>query len=179
MLALAACVEYVAPPLPGDAFALAGVVLAATAGWSPLGVHLSLTFGACVGGHIAWRFGRWLDGRRDRWPSWMTGPRVTRLLEKTQQKFDTHGAIILGANRFLPALRAFFFVGAGLSNVPLRSVWLWGGLSAAVWNGLLLGLGWSLGSMSAMEDAYGMYAMGVLALLVMVGAIWFARSKFR
>ena len=41
----------------------------------------------------------------------------------------------LAANRFLPALRAFFFVGAGLANMPLRAVIFWGGLSAAVWNG--------------------------------------------
>lgn len=179
LLALAAFAEYIAPPLPGDAVALAGIVLAATAGWSPLFVHLSLTAGSLVGGHAAWAFGRGLARREGRWPGWMKGARATRLLARTRQAFERHGSVILAANRFLPAMRAFFFVGAGLSAVPLRAVYLWGGLSAALWNAALLALGYALGSAAALEDAYATYAIAALTLVLVAALAWWVRGRLK
>ena len=44
-------------------------------------------------------------------------------------------------NRFLPGVRAFFFLAAGAAGIPLWKVLLYGGISAALWNVLLLGAG--------------------------------------
>jgi membrane protein DedA with SNARE-associated domain len=49
-------------------------------------------------------------------------------------------------NRFLPALRAFFFLGAGLSRMSAGSVMIYGGISALIWNALLMGAGYAVGS---------------------------------
>jgi membrane-associated protein len=51
------------------------------------------------------------------------------------------GAWFLLANRFLPGIRAFLFVGAGAARLPVGKVLLWGGISAAAWNALLLLVG--------------------------------------
>ncbi|MCC7112505.1 MAG: hypothetical protein IT382_24645, partial [Deltaproteobacteria bacterium] len=50
------------------------------------------------------------------------------------------------ANRFLPGIRTTFILGAGLFRVPLRDVVIFGGISALLWNALLIGVGWLLGA---------------------------------
>ncbi len=62
-------------------------------------------------------------------------------LARFQAGYRRHGAWLLVANRFLPGVRAFFFVAAGASGIPLRKVLLYGGLSACAWNALLLAVG--------------------------------------
>jgi membrane-associated protein len=52
----------------------------------------------------------------------------------------------LAVNRFLPALRAFFFVGAGLSRMRALPVVVYGGISAALWNALLMSVGYAIGN---------------------------------
>jgi membrane-associated protein len=51
------------------------------------------------------------------------------------------GAWFLLGNRFLPGVRAFLFVGAGAAHLPVGKVLLWGGISAAAWNAMLLLVG--------------------------------------
>lgn len=168
-LALSSWIEYVAPPFPGDTVALFGIFLAVSAGYSVLGVYLALTGGSIVGGVFTWGFGRWLAAREERWPEWFRREAFEERLQKVRRRYETHGNWVLASNRFVPALRAFFFVGAGLSGMPLRSVVLWGGLSAALWNGLLLGLGFAVGeNFDRLEAIYASYSRVVLAALVVI-----------
>ena len=172
-LAAAALVEYVVPPFPGDTVALAGVFLAATAGWSPLYVHLALTGGSIVGGLMAWSFGRWLAAHQERWPRLLRGPRADSALTEVRRRFDRHGPAYLALNRFLPALRAFFFVGAGLAGMRPWPVVVWGGLSAALWNGLLLGFGYLIGrNWERLMGAYRAYALAALGVVVGGALLW-------
>jgi membrane protein DedA with SNARE-associated domain len=166
VLAISSWIEYVFPPFPGDTVAVFGVFLAATAGYSAIWVFVSLTLGSVVGGVAAWGFGRWLGDRKEKWPRVLRRPSIERGLEKVQRGFERRGNWYLAANRFLPTLRAFFFVGAGLARMPLRGVILWGGLSALVWNALLLGVGFAIGeNLDALESVYASYTKIVLAAL--------------
>jgi len=175
VLAVSSWIEYVFPPFPGDTVSLFGVFLAATAGYSAVGVFLALTGGSVIGGVAAWGFGRWLGDREERWPGFLQRDSVKRGLRKVRTRFEKRGNWYLAANRFLPALRAFFFVGAGLANMPLRAVIFWGGLSAAVWNGLLLGVGFAIGSnferLEALYARYTQVALGLVALAVVAGLV--------
>lgn len=180
-LLLAAMVEYVVPPLPGDTFALAGITLASSAGYSPWLVHATLTLGAMIGGQLAWLFGRFIRRRRESSPRFLHGPRTERALDDVRRRFEKHGAAYLLANRFVPALRAFFFVGAGLANMSGWKVALYGGLSAAAWNALLMLVGWALGSnlarLAELVSQYTWIALGLFVVVIVVG-IWRAkRSK--
>ncbi|UJR78960.1 DedA family protein [Sandaracinus amylolyticus] len=173
VLALASLVEYVVPPFPGDTVALFGVFLAATAGWSAAWVYLALNVGAIGGGMIAYGFGRAVSSPERR-PRWLCGPRSTRAIEQITARYEKHGAVYLAINRFVPALRAFFFVGAGIARVPWPAVVLWGGLSAVVWNAILLGVGWAVGEswdeMLAWARAYSALATVVVVLVIVAFA---------
>jgi membrane protein DedA with SNARE-associated domain len=88
---------------------------------------------------------------------------------------------VLASNRFVPALRAFFFVGAGLSDMPLRAVVLWGGLSAAVWNGILLAVGYAVGEnfdeLESIFAGYSQFVLGALLVVLLGAFLWRLRPS--
>lgn len=178
-LALSAMIEYVAPPFPGDTIALFGVFLASTADWSIGLVYVALNAGAVGGGMIAYGFGRAI-APPERRPRWLRGERSERAIATITARYRKHGAAYLAINRFVPALRAFFFVGAGIAGLRPAAVVLWGGLSSAVWNALLLGLGWSVGTnWDSMVRYASLYSSIVIAVVIAVIAFFAGRTWLR
>jgi len=163
----AAAIEYVFPPVPGDTVALFAVALAVRAQLSWVFVYLSMTFGALLGGLAAWGFGLWLANHEESWPSFLKTPGATRALDAVRRGYEQHGAMYLVVNRFLPALRAFFFVGAGMSRMNVGPVIVFGGISAALWNALLMGVGYAVGNnWDVLRDMAERYAVATLILVV-------------
>lgn len=179
VLALASLIEYVVPPFPGDTVALFGVFLAATAGWGAAWVYLALNVGAIGGGMIAYAFGRTV-ALPERRPRWLRGARSERAIATITERYRRHGAVYLAINRFVPALRAFFFVGAGVARLPWPAVMLWGGVSAAAWNALLLAAGWAVGERWDQLMVWARaYSAGATALVVAVVIGLGARALYR
>ncbi len=136
-----AMIEYVVPPFPGDTITLLGAILITGYGWSWWAIFSAVVAGSMAGSLIDYWVGRRLRarprrGNAARWAS----------LDRVVARFERHGAAYLIVNRFLPGIRALFFVAAGLAGMPLRRVLLFGGLSVALWNGLLILLGAALGA---------------------------------
>ena len=170
VLGISALLEYVFPPFPGDTITLAGAALAATAGLAWWSVWAVLTVGATLGGVVAWAFGRSLGRHRDRWPSFLRTPSALSRLETLQARFETRGAVYLSINRFVPAFRSLFFVAAGVSGLRLPAVVLWGGISAALWNGVVLAVGFSVGAnIEELERLFSRYQS--VAYIAMASAI--------
>ncbi|MGB5705035.1 MAG: VTT domain-containing protein [Polyangiales bacterium] len=169
LVAGAAGVEYVFPPIPGDTVALFAVALAVRAQLNWLLVYLSMTAGALAGGVAAWGFGMWLANHEGSWPAFLRSPNATRALDAVRRGYAQHGGMYLAVNRFLPALRAFFFVGAGLSRMSLGAVVLYGGASALLWNAILMGAGYAVGSnWEVLSDLAERYTVATLILIVIV-----------
>jgi len=163
----AAAIEYIFPPVPGDTVALFAVALAVRAQLSWVLVYLAMTLGALLGGLAAWGFGLWLANHEESWPSFLRTPGATRALDALRRGYEQHGAMYLVVNRFLPALRAFFFVGAGMSRMNVGPVIVFGGISAALWNALLMGVGYAVGNnWDVLRDLAERYAVGTLILVV-------------
>ena len=163
----AAAIEYIFPPVPGDTVALFAVALAVRAQLSWVLVYLAMTLGALLGGLAAWGFGLWLANQEESWPSFLRTPGATRALDAVRRGYEQHGAMYLVVNRFLPALRAFFFVGAGMSRMNVGPVIVFGGISAALWNALLMGVGYAVGNnWDMLRDLAERYAVATLILVV-------------
>ena len=168
LVVAAAAIEYIFPPVPGDTVALFAVALAVRAQLHWMFVYLAMTAGALLGGLAAWGFGVWLANHEESWPSFLRTPGATRALDAVRRGYEQHGAMYLVGNRFLPALRAFFFVGAGLSRMSAGPVIVFGGISAALWNALLMGIGYAVGNnWEALSDLAERYAVATLILIVL------------
>lgn len=176
VLAAAALVEYVFPPFPGDTVALFGVFLAATSGFQVGWVYVALNLGALVGGMSAYGLGRvWGARRAGRQPRFLRTAKARAALDVVLARFAKHGPAYLALNRFVPGLRGFFFVAAGLVKLPAWKVALWGTLSAMLWNAALLALGWVVGErfdrLEELVATYSYVAIGVVVLVVVV-VLW-------
>ncbi len=168
LVAAAAAVEYVFPPIPGDTVALFAVALAVRAQLHWAFVYLAMTAGALLGGLAAWGFGVWLADHQSQWPWFLKTPGATRALDAVRRGYERHGSMYLALNRFLPALRAFFFVGAGLSRMKAAPVVLYGGISAAVWNAILMAAGYAIGNnWDALQNVLERYTLATLILIVL------------
>ena len=108
------------------------------------------------------------------------------LMERAQSivdRFERHGAVYIAVNRFLPGIRALFFVAAGMARLPVGKVILWGALSAAAWNALIIAAGFAVGKnwdrLSELLRTYTMVAwivVGVVMILLVVRWAWKKRS---
>jgi membrane-associated protein len=146
-------------------------------------VYLTITAGSIGGGLAVYAFGRAIGQREERWPRFLRGERTHRAIMNVRRRFERHGAAYLAVNRFVPALRAVFFVAAGLAELPVWKVALFGGISAAAWNALILGVGYSVGNnwerlldLSERYTLWSLAAVGALALVLLVRWLWKRRS---
>ncbi len=172
-LGVAAALEYVVPPVPGDAVSIAGGVLVAQGVISVPAALAATTLGSVVGSVVMYAVGL-AAGRH---------PRLRRLLarlftearvERVAAGYRRWGRLIIVANRFMPGIRTTFIVAAGLFRVPLTDVIVFGGLSALLWNSLLIGVGWLVGAnLEHLERLLADYTLvvwlglgGILVLLV-------------
>lgn len=178
VLALGGASEYVVPVLPGDTVTLFGAFLATTTGRHPLLVYLAINAGSIAGSLVAYAFGRWIAGRPG--APVFKSKRTRKAIRVIQARFARHGAVYLAINRFLPALRAFFFVAAGMIRMPVWQVLLYGGISALAWNALILAVAWTVGdNWEALRRLFEQYTTATLVAVGLVLAAFAARWAWR
>jgi len=156
VLFISSVIEYIFPPFPGDTVTLFGAFLVATRGWSFYWVFLTATFGSIVGSSIDYVLGykikKWRHG--DINPDGKFLKRGARLLTKERFEFikgkiDKYGPAYIILNRFMPGIRAFFFLVAGLAEMNFMSVIFYNLISVTIWNlgiifvGILIGSNWA------------------------------------
>ncbi len=140
ILFLGSLVEYLFPPFPGDTLVVLGSWYAVNGKISWPVAFAATTGGAILGAWIDYRVGVALGAALERGAA-RRGPLTLEHVRRVEAGYARFGAWFLLANRFLPGVRAFLFVGAGAARLPVGKVLLWGGLSAAAWNALLLVVG--------------------------------------
>jgi membrane-associated protein len=140
ILFFASFIEYVFPPFPGDLVVLLGAWYGVHGQLSWPATFLWVTAGAIAGAWVDYRIGAWLGPALSRRASAGGHPFAERLA-RFEGSYRRWGLWLIVFNRFMPGVRAFLFVAAGAAGIPLRPVLLLGGISACVWNGLLLAAG--------------------------------------
>ncbi len=171
VLFFAASIEYLVPPFPGDALLVLAAWYAARGELSWPATFLFVTAGSLVGSAINYRIGVWLAPRVNRRAA-EGGHPFAEKLARFEVSYRRWGGWLLVFNRFMPGIRAFLFVAAGAAGIPLRRVLLLGGISAVVWNGLLLAAGAfvarNLDELLRLFDTYTRFASAALAAAALV-----------
>ncbi|SCE75355.1 membrane protein DedA, SNARE-associated domain [Micromonospora haikouensis] len=178
-VALLVALESIIPPIPSEiVLAMAGylasqgqfnvvlIVVAATVG-SLLGALVLYWLGAALGEE---RLKRWLDHI----------PLVDRDdLEKADRWFERHGrwAVLIG--RVVPVVRSLVSVPAGANRMPLGEFVLLTTLGSGVWNALIVGAGFALGSRWEEVDRYSSWFNYAIFAVFGVMVVSWAAKKVR
>jgi membrane protein DedA with SNARE-associated domain len=181
-LGLAALLEYVFPPFPGDTILLLGGVYAVRGDKPWWLVLLVITVGSVAGAAINYWVGMKVAGRFEH--------RNRPFLGLTHEKFHAlqarmrkRGTLLLLANRFMPGVRGIIFLAAGAAMIPFGRVVGLGAVSALAWNAMVIGLGIAVGgNAETLATLLGRYQTAAFALfgIAAVGALvrfWLRRRK--
>jgi membrane protein DedA with SNARE-associated domain len=173
LLFFAAFIEYVIPPLPGDTTVVAGVTLASAWGWDPVPFVFVVSLGAALGASTAFGIGRWLSTRQ---ALHTLGPRKRMVVNDLIEKMRRRGAVYLIFNRFLPGVRAIFFLAAGVAGLRFRAVLFYATASALVWNSLLVWIGYSLGNnVDTLDHVIRHYSVVIGSVVATIVILWLLR----
>jgi len=182
-LGLAAMLEYLIPPVPGDSVVLLGGVYAVRGQQPYWLVFVAVLAGSLLGALANFTIGQWLGARVERNPDRKTVLGISmQSLHDAEARMRRYGDWLIAVNRFIPGIRGLFFVAAGMSGMRRGRVMALGALSAAAHSALLLLLGIALGGNVERITAFvggwqravaGLMAVAVLALVVR----WMSKRK--
>lgn len=141
-----------------------GVFLASTAG-SLVGSLASYWIGAKGGRPLVLKFGKFLLLNEHH-------------LEVTERFFQRRGSAAIFISRFIPAVRHFISIPAGVGHMPLGRFTLYTLFGAAIWNMSLVWVGYKLGENWESIRQYSekidlvLYALIIVAIVYYLYRIW-------
>ena len=145
LLALLILFENLFPPITSELLLPLAGSRVASGDFDYLPAVLAATIGSVVGALVLYALGRF-GGRR----LLLRHGRVLRLderrLDRADDWFDAHGPKLVLLGRLVPGVRSVVSVPAGLSEMPVGRFLALTALGSAVWNAVLIGAGWALGS---------------------------------
>ncbi|MGC4795142.1 Alkaline phosphatase [Micromonospora saelicesensis] len=179
-VALLVALESIVPPIPSEiVLALAGF-LAHEGKFNVVVVVLAATVGSLVGALVLYWLGAALgEERLKRWLDHI--PLVdSDDLEKADKWFERHGrwAVLIG--RVVPVVRSLVSVPAGANRMPLGEFILLTTIGSGVWNGLIVGAGYALGSRWQDVERYSdWFNYAIVAVFVVMVVMWVIRKVRR
>jgi membrane protein DedA with SNARE-associated domain len=103
-----------------------------------------------------------------------------RDLEKTETFFHAHrGIMTIFISRFIPVVRHFISIPAGIGKMPIIPFCLVSVLGATMWNTFLLGCGWFLRDNWRTVKNFTKIGDLIIIVLFIIGTIWFVRKRLK
>lgn len=169
---LAIFLENVFPPIPSELILpLAGftasqgeINLVAAIVWSTIGSVAGAYFlywiGSAVGTQRLCRIADWM---------WLTKPAD---VHKSLNFFQKYGSASVFFGRFIPGIRSLISIPAGISRMPLWKFTIWTTIGSAIWNTVLIVLGFTLGEnyhrVTDTIDQYSTVAYAIIGIAIVV-----------
>lgn len=163
------------PVLPGDSLIFAAGLLHVSLGlnmWVLIGTILIAAFlGAQVGYWIGRKWGRGLFKDDARFLK-------TEYLHQAEAFFDRFGGRSLVLGRFIPFVRTFIPVAAGIAEFPYGRFLVFNTLGALLWGGGITWLGASLGNVAFIRDNLSVIViLIVIASVIPMGIEWYVQRR--
>ncbi len=166
------------PILPGDSLLFAvGLFIANGALQIPLLVALvALATAAFLGNVVGYEIGRAIGA-----PLYARNGRFLKkeYFDKTTEFFDRYGNKALVLGRFVPIVRTFITVVAGVGRMPRRRFFTWSAVGAILWAVGITLLGYFLGGVSFVKDNLEVAMLLIVAVSVLPMAIEWLRHRRR
>jgi membrane protein DedA with SNARE-associated domain len=171
--------ETVVPPIPSEVVLPAAGFVARQGQLSLPLLLLTSTVGAYAGALTLYGAAAGLG--QDRAVSILTRlPLVERRdFERSADWFARHGRRSVFLGRLVPGVRALVSLPAGAVRMPLVWFSLFTIVGSAIWNALLIGLGWLLGARYELVDQYSTVLDWVVAGVAVLVVAWFVLRRVR
>ena len=164
------------PFLPGDSLLFAAGTFAAL-GSLNVWILWLVTFSAAVLGDTV---NYWIGNK--------IGPRAfeqdirflkREYLERTQRFYDKHGGKTIILARFVPIIRTFAPVVAGVGTMQYRRFLTFNVVGAFLWTGIFIWLGYFFGNIPFVRENFELVIVGIILVSVVPMIIEYVRSKAR
>jgi membrane protein DedA with SNARE-associated domain len=172
--------ETVFPPIPSEAVLPLAGYLAERGQFNLAAVLAASTAGSVMGAAALYEAAR-IGGR----PFAMRFLRFARLeeaqLDRAEVWFSRRGPLLVLVGRCIPGIRSLISLPAGLLRMPRWEYLLFTLLGSALWNALLIGAGYALGSQwQSVSDLIAPVGKPVVAVAVVAaGAFLWRRARRR
>lgn len=165
------------PILPGDSllFSVGLFIARGDLGINLVTACLILSSAAFLGNVVGYEIGRAIGA-----PLYERQGRFInkRNFDQTHAFFDKHGAKALVLGRFVPIVRTFITVVAGVSRMDRRHFFLWSGVGAVLWATGLTLLGYALGGVQFIHDHLEAALLLIVAVSVLpMGVEWWRHRR--
>lgn len=172
-LFMGAFLENVVPPIPGDTLIVFGAYLAGVGIIEVWPAYFAMWIGSAVGCLLIYGLAFWKG--RDFFLRFATEEH----LDSARTWFTRYGDKIVIFNRFLPTVRAFVGIVAGISHLNPVRMTLYVAFGTFLWNSLLVYFGLKVGeNWEIVIDVMKTYNRVVLILMVVGGiGFWIWRRR--
>lgn len=143
-LGLSAYIENLVPPFPGDTITAFGAFLVGTGKLNFVGVYISTTLGSLFGFLTLFRIGQYFGKRFfiEKKYRFLNAQSII----KAEAWIGKYGYLLIGFNRFMPGIRSAIAVAGGIAGLRFPFVAILALASCVLWNGIWIGVGYSLGN---------------------------------
>ncbi len=179
-LALAIAAENLFPPIPSEAILPLAGFNVSQGRFSYVVVVVATTIGSVAGAVVLYGIGRWLGKERLRALVQEHGSKIflkTEDVDKADVWFDRYGPLAVLLCRMVPIVRSLISIPAGIDRMPLPTFLLFTAVGSAMWNAILVGAGWALGSQWERVEVVVDYLQYVVIGVGMLAVLWFLRRR--
>lgn len=172
--------ENVFPPIPSEAVLPLAGYLTGRGEMNFFWAVAVSTAGAVVGALILYYFGQWFGDRRIRWMvrNWGKWFAITEEdFDTASAWFDRRGNFAVMLCRCVPIVRSIVSIPAGIRRMPVIPFIAYSAIGSAVWNSILIGLGWIVGDNWEDIEGYAGYLQYAVILLVLVGGAYYVYKR--
>lgn len=171
--------ETLFPPIPSELILPLSGYLASRGRMSLATVLLGATLGSLVGALALYWAGAALGQKRlrrlaERIPLVEVGD-----LERAEEWFDRHGGLAVLIGRVVPVVRSLVSVPAGVERMPLWRFILYTAIGSGIYNLVLIGLGFVLGSRWQTVEQYSNYLNYAIYAAILLAIGMFALKRVR
>lgn len=173
---IAILLENLFPPIPSEVVLPLGGFTVAQGSLSFASVLIWSIVGSVVGAYLLYGIGAWLGAARLRKiADWMWLVKASDV-DASLKFFDKYGRTSVFIGRLIPGVRSLISIPAGLDRMSLLTFGLWTTLGSAIWNTILVSLGYALGDrweeVTGYVDVYSK-VIYVILILIIVGFLAF------
>lgn len=171
-MGVAVFLENVFPPIPSEVVLPLAGFTASQGNMNLIAAFLWATAGSVVGAYLLYWLGAVIGANRlRRIADWMWLVEVEDV-DKSLHWFDKYGKLSILFGRLIPGVRSLISIPAGIDRMNVLSFGLFTLLGSAVWNALLIYLGFILGeNWSQVADVIGQFST-VIKIVIAALIIW-------